>query len=132
MADIEELRRLLTIEHDALRKSIEKFDDLRYRVKASTVTANGALIALSVNAGNAEIVWVGVGATLLFFFIDLQYMMLQTLAIDGSEDAEALLDSLRAEPTLDVGHDYRFGLGKVFIPRSRGGECPRYCRTTFT
>ena len=35
-SSVEVLSRLLTIEHDSLRRSIDKFDGLRYRVKGSS------------------------------------------------------------------------------------------------
>ena len=116
-ADEVRVVRLLEIEFDYLQRWIDKYEGARFLIKGWAVTASGALLALSVTANRASLAFIGLGAVVVFAYIEVLLVYLQDHVIARSNMVERLLDSsARGQTPVNV-EEYRFGISAAFKGR---------------
>lgn len=109
-----ETSRLLELEYERLQASIDKFDELRFKIKGWSITAAGVLAALAINTRQISLLLVAALLTFFFAFMEAIYMDLQVCAIGRSNEVEGLLELARREGIGLAHESYVFGIGKVF------------------
>ncbi|GIJ46581.1 hypothetical protein Val02_34670 [Virgisporangium aliadipatigenens] len=106
---------LLRLEYERLQSSNDKYDDQRFKIKGWAITVAGALFALGANTKAPALPLAGAFLVLLFAYLEVMFMRLQTVIVARSNEVESLLESLRRNGPGPEHDAYVFGIGKVFM-----------------
>lgn len=118
--DIEYLKHLLELEYDYSEKAIDKFDEIRARLKGWMVTGATGVTAAAFAVRDSSVFWAGVVMVVLFAFSELSYIDIQEDVISRGRQLDELIDALSRGEVTPEHEIYRFGIAKVF----GGGRLP--------
>lgn len=112
--DLNEVKRLLALEYEQVRKKINIFDDMRFKVKGWCITVAGGLLFLGVNSHHPSICFVALGAAWVFGYIELIYVSREHILFDRSDYLEAVMESIRRNGYTSEADAYVFGIRCAF------------------